>query len=252
MIHQILKSLGLTTKESKVYLALLEIGEQPVSVLAKKAELNRTTCYDILNALIEKGLVSSFIKRNTKFFSASDPKSILVYLEKLESDIRMKKSILSKNLHLLSQITARSQVVPKVRFFEGFEGIMNVYNDSLNSDIIYSFIDSVDYPKELDDFVYKDYIPRRIKKKISVHEIAPNTEANKIPAKNKINELRTTRYLPVDLAINIEINVYNNKVAFMSFKNGKYVGIIIENEEIYKAMLSIHKTCWMFAESLDL
>jgi len=252
MIYQVLKQLGLSDKESKIYLALLEIGEQPVSVVAKKSLLNRTTSYDILRSLTKKGLVSSFIKKNVQFYSASDPKSFFSYLNRQENDIQTKKDVLNKNLDLLTQINPNSQIRPKVKFFEGFAGIVNVYNESLKSDFILSFINTTIYPDELNDFIYNEYIPQRIEKGIPIKEIAPNSDSIKSANRKSNTKLRTTKYLPVTLGISIEINIYDNKVAFMSFEDGKYVGIIIENEEIYKAMSNIHKACWMFAGQLNL
>ena len=74
---KLLLEAGLTEGEVKVYLALLEIGETTTGPLIKKAKVSASKCYDILERLIQKGLVSSSVKANMKYFSAADPKRIL-------------------------------------------------------------------------------------------------------------------------------------------------------------------------------
>jgi sugar-specific transcriptional regulator TrmB len=53
-----LLQLGLSEKEAAVYLALLSLGKGTVTSITRKAGINRTTGYDILNALATKGIVS--------------------------------------------------------------------------------------------------------------------------------------------------------------------------------------------------
>jgi len=58
-IDQVLLALGLIDREPDVYLALLRTpGAQPASVIATRANLNRTTVYKILIKLVKKGLVT--------------------------------------------------------------------------------------------------------------------------------------------------------------------------------------------------
>ncbi len=71
--EEILRDLGLTEKEIKVYLTSLSLGQSTVNAIAKKSQLNRVTCYDILKYLKEKGLVSYVIKSGVKYFEAAEP-----------------------------------------------------------------------------------------------------------------------------------------------------------------------------------
>ena len=76
-----LEFLGLTYTESKIYVALLKIGESTVVELAKKTSVHRRTIYDNLNMLIQKGLVNYNVKGGTKFYSASNPSVFQSILE---------------------------------------------------------------------------------------------------------------------------------------------------------------------------
>ena len=56
-MKQALKTIGLSDKESAVYMALLQLGQATAYAVAVKSGLKKPTTYIILDELIEKGLV---------------------------------------------------------------------------------------------------------------------------------------------------------------------------------------------------
>jgi sugar-specific transcriptional regulator TrmB len=50
-----LEKLGFSSKEADVYISLLELGSAIVSDVAKKAGINRSTAYVLLESLAKKG-----------------------------------------------------------------------------------------------------------------------------------------------------------------------------------------------------
>ena len=72
-----LESLGLTKNEVKTYLALLELGSVPAGPLIKKLGMHRAAVYNLLDILIEKGLVHFVSKANRKNFEALKPEKLL-------------------------------------------------------------------------------------------------------------------------------------------------------------------------------
>lgn len=247
MLWQILANIGFTEKEAKVYVTLLELGSQPVSTIAKHAEINRTTCYLILDDLKKKGLVSSFDKASIKYFSASAPEGIKTYLNSKRKDIDIQETFLNSNFDILKNIIEQRTVKPKVQFFEGLEGIKAVYMDTLKStDGLLSFWAIDEIPHELNEFIFKEYIPERVKKKIKIKVIAPDhPSSRKVFEKNK-EQLREMAFFPKTLPLKIEINIYANKVAFMAYANEEYAGIIIDNPRISESMKTIHQLAWQF------
>ena len=77
----ILNELGFSPKESRVYLAILELGRATVSEIARKSAINRTTGYDILNTLVNKGLVIISGKEPKQEYTAPSPDKILTNLQ---------------------------------------------------------------------------------------------------------------------------------------------------------------------------
>ena len=76
-MEESLKEFGFSERESKVYIALLELGETTTGKISKMTRLNSSKIYDILERLIDKGLVSYVLKNKIKYFNALEPQNIL-------------------------------------------------------------------------------------------------------------------------------------------------------------------------------
>lgn len=241
MLTQVLQSIGFSEKESKIYLAMLELGTQPVSIIAKKANLNRTTTYLILEELSQKGLINSYSKRKILYYSANPPSHFLTYLQDKKENISQQESLIKANLDAFNQITEKRSVKPKVQFFEGIDGVKAVYQDTLTSnETIKSFWGIHSIPPELSDYIFKSYIPTRVKNKIQIEVISPISDKAKEVASKDKSQLRTTYFYKEDLPFEIEINIYDNKVALISYGGEEYSGVIIENCKISDALKTIH------------
>lgn len=88
-----LENLGISPKECEVFLAVLAQGKSNLSQIAKKAGLKRTSIYQYINSLLQKGLVFKTTDRKRVLYSATDPQKITGVLEKEKNEIesRIKK-----------------------------------------------------------------------------------------------------------------------------------------------------------------
>src|SRR3989338_7780452 len=77
-----LRTLGFSEKEATVYVALLELGHGTVTEIARKAGINRTTGYDILDSLANKGVVNVSGKEPKQEYAAEPPESVIEYLKR--------------------------------------------------------------------------------------------------------------------------------------------------------------------------
>src|SRR3989344_1634503 len=123
---------GLSQDESKVFLVLLELGRGTVTEITRKAGLNRTTGYDILDNLVAKGLASISGKEPKQEYLAESPDKIVAMLEK---EINAKSEQLKKIKSVLPEMKSLHNVAgrPKVMFYEGVQGLKDVYEDTLTS-----------------------------------------------------------------------------------------------------------------------
>jgi len=234
-----LQNIGLTEKESKVYLANLEIGTKVVSEIAKKAKINRVTTYDILQKLVEKTLVSQFTKNKLKYFTASDPEEII-------TDYKNKLNNLENSLPELRRLKGETKH-PKIRYFEGIEGIKKIYADTLSSKTeILNFANSAEIRKHWPEYD-EEYVQKRCNKKIYLRGIAPlDKQGEKVRSENKKYN-RDIRLIPGEqYTFSNEINIYDDKVAIISFKD-ELIGTIIESPAIAKTQHAIFNMAWEFA-----
>lgn len=236
-IKNILEQLGLKDKKAEVYLAALELGSATVIEISRKADIKRTTCYDILVDLIKMGLISETSKGKKRFFIGEDPEKIL-------NDLEGKEKLFSEILPQLKSIYNIKGVKPKIRFYEGKEGLKEVYADTLKyAGEILAFA-SEDVVRVLGEEWAMDYLKKRVKKNIHVRAVLPKTEYVSNVVQKDRELLRISKLInPEKYPFSIEINIYGHKkVALMSSR--EQIGIIIEGDEIYKTMKFIFELAW--------
>ena len=235
----VLTNLGLTDKEAKVYLSCTEIGTGVVSDIAHKAGINRVTTYDILEKLKARGMVSYYTKKKIKYFSSIAPENLLEEFEKRTNDLR---GALPKFKTLTGEINH-----PRIRYFEGLEGIKAIYADTLSSKSeILNYSNSYEIRKQWPNYD-QDYVEKRTEKQIYLRGISPKDKAGEMVQAQDKSYFREMRLIPSDqFDFTNEINIYDDKVAIISFKD-ELIGMIIESIEIANSQRAIFNMCWQFA-----
>lgn len=192
-----------------------------------------------------RGFISSYKKQSATFFSAISPDLILekarrrlneaqTYFNQIETIIPELKS--------LEQLYANS---PKLKLYEGAEGIKTLYLETLKSKEIHAFIPLHTLPQELHTFLTKEYIELRQEKQSFTYAIVENSPfAEKYQKKDAVSQ-RQTKIIPyANLPLDAEIALYSqNKIAIIAFKD-ELVGFSIENQAMYNTLLSIFKIVW--------
>lgn len=235
-ISEQLTQFGLNQKQAEIYLALLELGAASVIGLAKKTGIKRTTVYDILIELEKKGLLSQTKKGKKRLFLANDPESLGKILEE-------KKNKLEELMPALKSLINTAGTKPVIRYHEGLEGIKEVYRDTLKyQGELLAFVTENIIAKLGQKFA-DEYKEKRKKAQIFAKVIGPDTDEIVEYKKSDNKDLKETRLVPKDkFPFSIEMNIYGNKTAFMSF--GEQLGLIIESSEIAKNMKFLFELAW--------
>src|SRR3989338_7870083 len=87
-IEKALERIGLSQNEIKVYLTLNDHGSMKAGRIAKLAKMDRSSAYNAIQMLLEKGLASYVLIGKIKWFQAAGPKRILDYVKEQEDDIQ--------------------------------------------------------------------------------------------------------------------------------------------------------------------
>src|SRR4030042_4827088 len=101
--YQELKKIGLSDKESKIYLTSLSRGPETAPNLAKNSNIVRPTAYVIIDSLIVKGLMSSYDQDKKTYFTAEAPEHLVSLLRLQKKDIEEKEREIEKLIPELNQ-----------------------------------------------------------------------------------------------------------------------------------------------------
>jgi len=250
-VVEILQNLGLKKKECDVFLSSLKLGQQPASVIARTLRLNRVTAYVILNRLARKGLIRSYTKKGVQFFSALSPQELVDYADRKSVEWKNTSDKISSLLPELLRIAPMSANLPKMRFYEGVEGVKEVYADTLkNTSEILGFL-TVEYiPKELKKYFIDYYTPKRKKKKIPCRLILVDCEKSRRYHKLDKQNLRKTYLLQKNcLPFEVEISIYGeDRVALISFTETDLSAVIIQSLAIHNTLKSLYLFCEAMAK----
>jgi len=239
-IKEKLRELGLSEKEVKVYLALLELGSSVVRDIAKKAGVNRSTAYIVLDTLLSRGLVHASGRGGLKTYTASPPEQLIRHLEEKAKQYKSLASVAQDLIPELKSIEKQKKDRPefapqsktKVQFFEGEEGVKTVYEDtlaSLEQIRAYASVPSASHVLKLSPK------QRKSAHDINVQVIFPNTrEAREKLAQNKEEAREAFALCRGKSGFSAEINVYDNKVIFISPEEN--FGVIIKSKGVADAL----------------
>ena len=244
-----LQSFGFGEKETTVYVALLELGRGTVTEISRRAGINRTTGYDILSSLANKGLVTISGKEPKSEFAAESPEAIVTYLKK-EAERTVEQIKKAEGLIPELNLLHAKQNRPKIKFYEGTEGLRHVYEDTLTStEPIRAYANVEDMHKGLPNF-FPTYYKRRAEKNILIRAIVPKNSGGEERKAYDAEEKREIALVPPEkYYFSPEINIYDNKIMIASWR--EKLGVVIESAEIADAMKKIYELAWAEAKRLD-
>ena len=244
--ENLLTQFGLKPQEAKVYLASLKLGQATVGRLAETADVQRTFVYDIVRDLSERGLMSQIEIRGKLHFSP-------VSLEQFQ---KIQENKLKKFAEILPELKALEKTTgdrPRVRFFEGKEGIRFALEDTLNQPNggeILAYATAEGFYQQDEEYAL-DYIQRRVAKKIFAKTIAPDNSENRWYTAQDKQHLRQTRLVnQKSYPFTNEIDIYGNKVTIMSLQ-GELLAVIIESKSIASTQRAIFELAWRGAGAID-
>lgn len=145
-ISQQLKSIGLNQSEITIYLFLLEHGLSTPPTVSRETTITRTNCYNILQALVEQGLVECRILKNKKTYLACDPNALFAIIQNKKRAI---EQIMPDLYGLYNSHTNK----PKIVFYDGIEEVKKLYITTLSASEIFCFGELLVIPSFSDHYM---------------------------------------------------------------------------------------------------
>jgi len=239
----LLREMGLSEKESKVYLVLFSIGSSTVNTIAERADLIRTTTYDLLKSLREKGMVSSLVRNKILYFEAADPNKLIEIFD-------AKKQKLKEALPALRKLRQVVPTGPTLELYEGIEGIRTIWQDILKEKQPLLALSNYESVFNTLKYFSPRFIQQRIKEKIPVRLLTERTPgAIETWKKKDKEELRETRFLPALEHTKITEYIYGTKIAILSTDPQNPLGIIIRHPDFTKQQTVLFELLWKQAKA---
>lgn len=215
-----LKQLGLSERESVVYLVLVEFGPATVAAIAARARLSRPVVYKTLPSLTSRGLVVATKKGARTRFVAEPP-------EKLGGLLREMESALSLLLPKLKARYESSNLRPVIKVLEGKRGISFVFDDLVKTlprgSVYYRYSSA---RASHDEYLPRHYRTLRDAKKLERYVITNREQADKKkPRMERGVRIVSDKYGLFDQ--DITQIVYGDKVAMIDY--GSQTAFLVEN-----------------------
>lgn len=250
MTPETLQKIGLSKTQANTYLLLLNSGSLSAPELAEKLSESRTNAYMILDKLVSLGLSEKReVSGKNRYFPAN-PNVLDSLVEKkrkevLEADAQVKIAL----PNLITTYFANNEQ-PGVRFYEGKEALIKMYEDQLRTKKDVYFVRTFADEEFLGKTLYK-YMEKRAKLDLTAYGLAPATpETLEYAKQNDAKLKRQMTWLPPEAYdAPVEIDIYGDKVAFISFGK-EAVGTIVESPQIAKAMKQAFELMKLGAKSL--
>lgn len=246
---------GLSQTEARIYLFLLSKEPQSVVAISQNLHLPRTSIYDNVLKLIEKGLVEKHVLYKTQKFEAFPISILQDLIDKEKSrveNLEKQYTFLENNIAGALLPNAATQV----RYYHGAQGFMQMMWNALSAEK-----ETTGYSVFGRRAVVGEKFTERWKEEIVARHLIdrvitnPTKEIITMLSSQKEIDLRQdfqqTRFLEKEkLYISGDTTIYNNIFSITYWKQGEVVGVEIENEEFVKTQKSIFEQMWKLAKPL--
>jgi HTH-type transcriptional regulator, sugar sensing transcriptional regulator len=249
-MKEIIEKIGLTSGETKVYLALLDLGESSIGAILKESKVSHSKVYDILERLSDKGLVTIIRKHNVQHFLANDPKSLNEYLDLQKKDIDDKKEELAKIMPLLKTKLQFAGPKDEVTIYEGKTGIIRFTESVLKTlkkgETFYLLGTPVSSYDVMGEY-FTGWQRRRTELGIKAKMLF-NEEARERGEVRKKLPCTKIKYIPNDLAPAALTEFFGDYFAIMVLI-GKPVVFVVRNKILVESYKKQFEYLWKIAEN---
>lgn len=235
--QEVLSHYGLDEKEAAVYVALLELGETTVLLIAKKAGIKRPTAYVVLQSLMSKGLVSRASKGQKVFFAPEHP-------NKLIADTELKLKEMQSAVPQLEALMQTASKRPRVIIYEGKSALDRAYDNAFLIQGEVLFMSNMD--------IVQDVFARTVQKLIyasspnfRTKEILDDSDTSRAYAQTAEGPYRHVRIMPKQFSpFATDIGIFGNTTLITSGTK-EFFTVKIESEEIANAFRAMFEAMWM-------
>lgn len=242
---KLLKEIGLTENESKIYLFLLKNGSSTTGSIIKETNVSNSRVYESLNSLTTKGLVSYTIQKNGKHFEATDPKMLL------EREEERKKKIDSL-LPELVKMQGKGDKETVSAIYEGFGGFKTAFKKIIDDCPVGGTIDILGFSEQ--QFaseslkIFLSNMNLKSEKKKQKLRFILDQSAREWQGKDRERvKTNDVRYMPKGYISPAAIDIFGDYVYIFLWEEKPFV-FMIKNERIANSFKQYFNFLWLMAK----
>lgn len=226
-----LTAIGLNDTQAKAYIVLVKSGSLTPPQTALLLEIKRTNAYAVLDQLVEYGLATKKELNKKITYWAENPTALERLAKEQRAQALEHERQVQASMPTLLNYFYTFSAQPGVRFFQGIDGIKEIYDDMLrtNKDI---YVVRSPYDQDLmTTNFYKSFKEQRAKRKIKTYMINPaNSPAFWNASTDATYNIERTAIEPAMYTANAEISAYGDKLSIISFGEEAF-GTIIDSPQ---------------------
>ncbi len=237
MDTKILEEMGFSPKEIDVYMTVLSMEDSSVFEIMSKAKVSRQSIYEILEKLLDKGLISYIIKDRKKKYNVVNPQRLVELIKEKEAKLQSLLPELLKRYNRKKEDT-------KFEMFVGKEGMKTVTSKVLKEGKpLYVFANE----GEIFDFL-KYYMPHQIRKEEKI-KLPVKVIFIESARKKKLSfSMTEVRYIPDNYSSPISISIYGDNVHILIFSKDNPLALYIKSKEISDSFMNYFNLMWKMAK----
>ena len=239
-----LKELDLSDGQVRVYGAVLELGISTINKIQEKTGIERRNIYDILNKLIEKGLVTYITEKGKRTYQCSHP-------NKIKEEIKRKQQALTsleKEIPLFASLFTISKPEIRAEVFRGDEAIKALLNEALDYKETYWIGGNSSVESTHLKAWFGHWMQRRVEKKHMMFDLVDYGTflEGLLPHDIKKHKREYYKYcqLPKELTSPMVIIIFGNKVAQVLYKKEQSFAFVLESKEIKESFMKYFHYFW--------
>jgi sugar-specific transcriptional regulator TrmB len=244
-----LVSLGLNETQAKAYIAQVKHGSVTPPQLATLIGITRTNAYAVLDQLVELGLTRKQEMKKKLVYRPENPVALEQLARKSRQQALERERTVQAALPTLLNYFYTFSEQPGIKFYQGADGIKEIYNDTLrtNKDI---YVVRSQHDQDLMSLDFYDrFKQRRAKLGIKTFMLNPSTDSTAWNAdSDALNNIDRTAVRPQDYTSKVELATYGDKTSVISFGE-EAIGMIIESPQVADAMRQLFQLAKRGAEA---
>tara|TARA_Y100000310_G_scaffold289971_1_gene316792 strand:- start:641 stop:1393 length:753 start_codon:yes stop_codon:yes gene_type:complete len=246
MDTEILRKIGLTENEIKIYLNLLKSGSSSAYEIGKQTGIYRAHIYDKLEQLMEKGLVTHIYKGAKKYFQATEPSKIKQYLEDKKKELELQENQVDSILPELEAMNNLPKEDTFVEVFKGKEGLKYFLKDIIKTkqEVLVTGIDDKKYQETLPIFMQQYF--RDLKNNNIQERIITMKKPEVFQFKKKLAPTTNYRFLKEKQFNPTNTFVYGDNVVIVTWDT-PVTAVMIKNKNIALTYKNHFEHLWNIA-----